>query len=111
MESSAYIDRLKLDGRFIPEDVYGEFGNQQQHIYCFIGLGREQSLKGGQMNEFLMVFPSGEVSRTGRYSGIRYIFWGRYKLFEIECEDVNELVSDQCLLAYIASSTSLTLKV
>ena len=31
--------------------------------------------------------------------------------FNTECEDVNELVNDQCLLAYTASSTSLTLKV
>ena len=89
-----------------------------------VEFGGERSLKGGQQNEFLMVKPSEEVFRTGRiFSGFSStlrnwkILWNQIYLletlqvFHIECEDVNELVSDQCLLAYTASSTSLTLKV
>ena len=80
-------------------------------------------MKRGQQNEFLMVKPSGEVFRTGRIFSNRFDFEtpgdtlesdissGAATSFHIECEDVDELVSDQRLLAYASSSTSLTLKV
>ena len=63
-------------------------------------------MKGGQMNEFLMVYPSGEVSRIGRIfsqSSLTLrswkILWNQkylletLQVFNIECEDVNELVN------------------
>ena len=109
-----------MDDRFIPGDVYGEFRQSTTtRFIIFFGVGGEQSLKGGQLSVFLMVYPS----ELEKYFPIVFdfekledtlesdIFWSCYKLFNIEFEDVNELVSDQCLLAYATSSTSLTLKV
>ena len=90
----------------------------------FLWTLRRTKFERGTTERVLMVKPSGEVFRTGRIfsefsSTLRSwkILWNQIYLletlqvFHIECEDVNELGSDQCLLAYIASSTSLTLKV
>ena len=41
-------DWLKLDGRCISDDGYGDFGNK---VCYFFGFGGEWSLKGGQMKE------------------------------------------------------------
>ena len=124
--SSGDIDWLRMDRRFLHGDVYGKFRQSTTTRFIIvIGLWCERSLKGGQLNEFWWLshlgnFPEVEEYfqghrhwfwEAGRYSGTRNIFWNRYKFSNIECEDVNELVNDQCLLAYTASSTSLTLKV
>ena len=68
-------------------------------------------MKGGRQNEFLMVCPSGEAFRSWKILWNQIYLLETLQVFDIVYEDVNELVSDQCLLAYAASSTSLTLKV
>ena len=104
---------------FLMETSMENFGNLQQYWTW-----TRAKFERGTTERVLMVKPSGEVSRTGRIfsqSSLTLrswkILWNQIYLlellqvFNIECEEVNELVSDQCLLAYASSSTSWTLKV
>ena len=101
------------------------FGNLQQQDLLFYWTLMRTKFERGTTERVLMVKPSWELSRSGRIFSrsssliLRSwkILWNQKYLlesvqfFNTGCEDVNELVNDQCLLAYTASSTSLTLKV
>ena len=121
---SGDIDGLKLDGRFIHGDVYGEFRQSATTRFIMILDLRRMKLERGttervfdglpiwrSFQNWKNIFQSFLTLRSWK------ILWNQIYLLEllqvldIEYEDVNELVSDQCLLAYTASSTSLTLKV